>query len=78
MKFETNELYYVKFYDHCAGAEDLVVAEVCGWVIKNTDKSIALTWWNLPEESDEVKRSNKEPVAIAKSTIISKRKITIR
>ena len=76
MTFEQDQLYYVKFLDHCLSDEHILIkCEVCGWVISQDDTRLTITYWNV--EGDDYKAGNQEPVNIIKSTILSKRKINV-
>jgi len=74
-EFDVGELYRIKFYDHAIGMVEAMECEVVGWVLKNNDLNVVITFWRLNNGCDEVKKENTEPVSIIKSTIIRKRKL---
>lgn len=75
-KFEIGKLYKVTFLDHCIGEDhNVITCEVAGWIIKDNDEHITLTYWQVVTEDEEVKRDNIEPVNIIKSTIKKARKL---
>jgi hypothetical protein len=74
-KLDIGGLYKIRFYDHVAGHQDLVVCEVSGWVIEQDKEKVAITYWQLLNESEKTARDNIEPVALIRSAIISCRKL---
>ena len=75
-KFEVGKLYKVRFYDHCIGSKSEMECEVCGWIIKQDDVKVVLTYWHVDTEDTQVKRDNIEPITLIKSCIIRKRKLS--
>ena len=78
MNFKEGVLYYVQFYDHCSGSNDLAISEVCGWVVGQTNRKLVLSWWNLPEEDEVTRKANYELMTIEKGTIIRKKKLSTK
>ena len=74
-KFLEGCLYKIRFLDHCIGKHSSMTCEVVGWVLKQDDTEVVLTYWRVDTEDADIKRDNVEPVVILKSTIIRKRKI---
>jgi len=77
MKFKINELYYVKFLDHCIGQEELI-SETVGWVQSESKNSVILIYWRTNSTCKETNEANNERLTIIKSTIVKKRIIKIK
>lgn len=76
MTFEKDELYYIKFWDHCLSEEHtLMESEVVGWVISQDKLRLTVSFWNVTRK--DWKKHSHEPVNILKSAIIKKRKLII-
>jgi len=75
IKFEVDELYRIKFYDHAIGMSEAMECEVVGWVLESNELNVVVTFWKLNNGCEETKKDNVEPVSIMKSCIIKKRKL---
>ncbi len=75
-KFIVGKIYKIRFYDHATGTEELIICEVCGWVLKDNPLNVVLTSWVVDTKDAQVKKDNVEPMSILKSTIIRSRKFS--
>ena len=75
-KFKKGSLYKIRFLDHCVGQDESMLCEVAGWVLKETEEIVVVTYWQVISDDKTIVEENIEPVTIIKSTIISKRKLS--
>ena len=71
--FKIGQAYRIEFLDHCTGSDEEILCEVFGRVLKQTENSVVLSWWNVLNSDKETKDNNREKVTILKSTIKKKR-----
>ena len=74
-KFKVGSVYLIEFWDHVSGRTEPLKCQVVGWVEKDTENYVALTWWMPEDDDEEWVKSNKEPFSIIKSTMYRKRKL---
>lgn len=75
MNFKIGGVYQIVFYDHCVGGSDPIECEVFGRVLKQTDKFVSLSWWNVINGDEATTENNREMVNLIKSTILTKKKV---
>jgi hypothetical protein len=74
--FKEGQAYYIKAYDHAAGTKEIIVVEVVGWVLTQTDIAVTMAWWVTQSKDKDVREDNVEPFVILKSAIIKKTPLT--
>jgi hypothetical protein len=71
--FKIGKAYRIEFLDHCTGSDEEIVCEVFGRVLRQTDVSVVLSWWNILNSDRPTIEANRERVTILKSVIKKKR-----
>ena len=69
MKFELEKPYWIRFYDHVAGDTKPMLCELVGWVMKDREKYVVISPWNVIDKDCEVVKRNREPYTILKPAI---------
>lgn len=75
LKFEVGEVYRIKFWDHCTGAQEPMKCEVVGFVLKSNPLFVSVSHWVTITDCAETREANLEPTTILKSCIVQKRKL---
>ncbi len=73
MKFIDGHCYLIRFHDHYLHGDEPVICETVGWVIRQDETYLYLTWWALDHKCKETVKNNLETYGLVKSTIISRK-----